>query len=89
MIDNFHNMKTFFIYLWYDKHVPNIYNRIRFPVRIQIEKKSCHCDNFFSTINLYVAIFHVVDDKVIRDLSHKVQYTLLTRHHITPLFAQE
>lgn len=32
-------MKTFFNYLWYDKHVPNIYNRIRFPVRIQIENE--------------------------------------------------
>lgn len=47
MIDNFHNMKTFFIYLWYDKHVPNIYNRIRFPVRIQIEKKVVIVTTFF------------------------------------------
>ena len=68
-------MKTFFIYLWYDRHVPNIYNRIRFPVRIQIEKKSCHFDNFFSKIYLYVAIFHVVDDKVVKVLLHKVLCT--------------
>lgn len=68
-------MKTFFIYLWYDRHVPNIYNRIRFPVRIQIEKKSCHFGNFFSMKYLYVAIFHVVGDKVVKVLEHKVQYT--------------
>ncbi len=68
-------MKTFFIYLWYDRHVPNIYNRIRFPVRIQIEKKSCHFGNFFSMKYLYVAIFHVVGDKAIKVPLHKVQYT--------------
>ena len=68
-------MKTFFIYLWYDRHVPNIYNRIRFPVRIQIEKKSCHFGNFFSMKYLYVAIFHVVDDKAIKVLLHKVLCT--------------